>query len=240
LIAAFALKKWLYGVRGARPIHIELRHGMASFTFDDFPVSALRVGGAMLEQRGWRGTYYVVGGLMGTTENGLPMCSPDDVARCVERGHEVGHHTFTHVDCPKTASAALEREFRRNFQALGALASRNFAFPFGASDFRTQQLAGAAFDSCRGNQRGINGAETDLCALKAVALYESRPLDQVLGLIGDARRLGGWIIFYTHDISAMPSPFGCTPDYFDRVATAVVREGLAVGTVAECLARLGR
>jgi peptidoglycan/xylan/chitin deacetylase (PgdA/CDA1 family) len=42
------------------------REPMISFTFDDFPRSALHVAGRILEDHGIAGTYYVSLGLMGT------------------------------------------------------------------------------------------------------------------------------------------------------------------------------
>lgn len=168
------------------------------------------------------------------------MCGRDDVVRCGARGHEIAHHTYGHLNCPETATRDLRKDFERNFEALGATASRNFAYPFGARDFRTQRVSGAVFDSCRGNNAGINGKRTSLSALKAVALYEHRPVDEALRLVEEARRIRGWVIFYTHDVGPNPSRFGCTPGYFDRVAAAVAAAGLRVGTVRQCLSWIGR
>ena len=41
---------------------------LISFTFDDFPRSALTVGGEILERHGARGTYYASLGVMGKYE----------------------------------------------------------------------------------------------------------------------------------------------------------------------------
>jgi peptidoglycan/xylan/chitin deacetylase (PgdA/CDA1 family) len=241
-MGAYRLREFLYRKTGARLVDVQARQGVASFTFDDFPVSALEVGGDILERRGWRGTYYVAAGLMGRCENGWTVCDDADVRRCAERGHEVAHHTFGHLDCSDSSAATWIEDAERNFAALGDVATRNFAYPFGARDFRSQRLAGALFASCRGNNAGLNGAATDLNALAAVALYEERPLEPVLRLVEEARRQHAWIIFYTHDVAAVPSPYGCTPQRLERVAAAVAEAGLTVAPVGRCVEglRLGR
>ena len=39
-------------------------------------------------------------------------------------------------------------------------------------------------------------------------------------LIGDCARRGGWLIFYTHDVTPTPSPWGCSPGLFAAALAA--------------------
>jgi peptidoglycan/xylan/chitin deacetylase (PgdA/CDA1 family) len=75
-----------------------------SFSFDDFPRSALQVGGAILKSHGMRGTYYAAMGLMGKTspESG-PYFEAGELESLLKDGHELGSHTFGHSSC-RTAS----------------------------------------------------------------------------------------------------------------------------------------
>jgi hypothetical protein len=38
----------------------------------------------------------------------------------------------------------------------------------------------------------------------------------------------GWLIFFTHDVSDDPSPYGCSRKAFETVADAVARRGFRV------------
>src|ERR1700729_1099960 len=51
---------------------------LVSFTFDDIPETAFTHGARILEDRGARGTFYVAGGLCGTTEPERRLVSAAD------------------------------------------------------------------------------------------------------------------------------------------------------------------
>ena len=54
--------------------------------------------------------------------------------------------------------------------------------------------------------------------LKANKIYDNRfVLEDYYRLIRANAERRGWLIFYTHDISENPSPFGCTPREFEKV-----------------------
>src|SRR5882672_2281183 len=63
-----------------------------SFTFDDFPRSALHEGGAILKRYGVRGTFYVSMGLMGQDWPAGPGFLAQDLQEALGDGHELGCH----------------------------------------------------------------------------------------------------------------------------------------------------
>src|SRR6266446_1702902 len=77
-----------------RPLAIWTQVPLISFTFDDFPRSALVVGGAILNRHGSSGTYYTSLGLLGKDSPSGPICVPGDLRELRQRGHELGCHTF--------------------------------------------------------------------------------------------------------------------------------------------------
>src|SRR5207249_2808421 len=79
-----------------KPFTISTPEPIVSFTFDDFPRSALLVGGAILKQFGLRGTYYAAFGLIGTTGPSGRIFELEDVQPLLDQGHEIGCHTFDH------------------------------------------------------------------------------------------------------------------------------------------------
>src|ERR1041385_194185 len=81
-----------------RPLAIKTARPLISFSFDDFPKSAWRDGGAILEQSGARGTYYVCLGLLNQDTPTGQICNLSDLKALCERGHELGCHTYSHCD----------------------------------------------------------------------------------------------------------------------------------------------
>ena len=57
-------------------------------------------------------------------------------------------------------------------------------------------------------------------------------------LVDNATDRGGWLLFYTHDVSTNPSPFGCTPDDIERLASRALDKGAKLLAVREVMARL--
>src|SRR5437667_298185 len=116
-----------------RPGAVEWRGGVVSFTFDDFPRTALEAGGAILEKRGLRGTYYTSLGLAGTEGNQGPIADLDEIRALHQRGHELGCHTYSHLDCSRVTAPQIVDDLRRNADAFAAsldgFAPSNFAYP---------------------------------------------------------------------------------------------------------------
>jgi len=77
-----------------RPFKIENSVPYVSFTFDDFPRSALHTGGTILSQFGIRGTFYASLGLMGTMAPTGAIFEREDIKELLEQRHELGCHTF--------------------------------------------------------------------------------------------------------------------------------------------------
>ena len=88
-----------------------------SFTFDDFPRSALLNGGRILHDRGLAGTYYASLGLMGRTAPTGEIFKREDLEELIRQGHELGCHTFDHCDSWETAPAEFEASILRNRDA---------------------------------------------------------------------------------------------------------------------------
>jgi peptidoglycan/xylan/chitin deacetylase (PgdA/CDA1 family) len=211
-----------------RPQPVAWPGGVVSFTFDDFPKSALSVGGAILESHGLRGTYYTAAGVAGTDGDLGPMCDTSDVEAAHRRGHEIACHTFGHLDCSRTKTGALLADIDENATALSDLTGgrnpRNFAFPFGSVSFAAKAVVSHRFDSCRGTDRGINAGTADFANLRANPVGACGDEAQIRSLIDAARARAAWLVFYTHDVAETPSPYGCTPERFAAiVALAAAR-----------------
>lgn len=211
-----------------------------SFTFDDFPGSALHVGGAILTQFGLRATYYISLGLMGTEAPTGTICEPNDIKELLETGHELGCHTFSHCHSWETSPRVFEDSIIKNKQFLSELVPgatfRSLAYPILGPRIDTKRRAGRYFCCCRGGGQKFNEGETDLNFLKAFFLEKSRDdpgfIKQVIDQNCEAR---GWLIFATHDVSETHTPYGCTPSFFEDIVKYSVDSGARILPVAEAL-----
>jgi peptidoglycan/xylan/chitin deacetylase (PgdA/CDA1 family) len=215
------------------------RGPIVSFTFDDFPRSALETGGAILRSYRAHGTYYAAMGLKGGGgELGEFFCD-EDLKCLLAEGHELGSHTFSHLSCRTTPLPAFQADVQKGREAItnftGRSESHQFAYPFGHVTLRAKSRVGAQMSSCRGVWGGVNVSPVDSNLLRANHLYsatfDSGAIEHLLR-VNDRRR--GWLVFYTHDVRDNPSPWGCRPGQFEavlRLATRMRVRFLTVGGV---------
>lgn len=227
-----------------RTLRMRNRRPIVSFTFDDAPRSAYTEGAAILERAGACGTYYVCGGLCDTSAEGMEFIRSADFAQLNERGHELACHTFSHVRVPSLNREGIVAELDRNRQFVEAACAdvmlRNFSYPFGDVSPASRLAAQSRFSSCRGINAGVNHGMVDLGLLKAISIYD-RVLDRkiVERHLDQAIRSNGWLIFYTHDVDARPSPYGTSPDLLEELVSWTAKLGFATLTVRNALGEIG-
>ena len=47
-------------------------------------------------------------------------------------------------------------------------------------------------------------------------------------ILDEAKETNGWVIFFTHDVSDNPSPYGCLPRQLADVVQAVIDRGIEI------------
>jgi Polysaccharide deacetylase len=223
-----------------RRLPMRNRLPLISFTFDDFPRSALHAGGEILEAFGYRGTYYASFGLMGTRAPTGEIFLPTDIPVLFRHGHELACHTYDHHNAWETDPAAFEASIRKNRKALeefDARASfRSFSYPITEPHPITKRLAGTHFESCRGGGQMHNAKELDLGLLRSFFIEKSREHpEHIQQAIDQNCRDGGWLIFSTHDVSETPTRFGCTPGLLHQIVQMAADSGAAILPVASAL-----
>jgi peptidoglycan/xylan/chitin deacetylase (PgdA/CDA1 family) len=216
---------------------------IVSFTFDDAPASAATHGAAILEESGIRGTYYLCGGLLGGVGDLSPILDRAQAKRLAEAGHEIGCHTYAHTDVRCRRWPALRSGLARNAEVLaeitGGAALRSFAYPHGGISFGKKLRLQSSFETCRGIYPGINVRKVDVGLLKAVPLYSGElDLAAALRWIEAAVSTSGWLVFFTHDVSDDPTPFGVTPDLLRSVVRSAIATGCACIPVGDAADRL--
>ncbi len=229
-----------------KPFRMKNSAPLVSFTFDDAPDSAYFNGASILEEHGARGTFYIASGLCGTVEpkHYWKHMTLGQVRGLRERGHEIGCHTFSHINVENIGASSMEEECRNNDICLtnncGSIPLANFAFPYGAVTIARKLQLQRRFDSCRGILEGVNAGKIDLALLKAVELCNRNLTpDKLQHMLRETYGCNGWLIFYTHDVADAPSEIGCTPGLLRSAIHATQAMGLACVTVREALVRIG-
>lgn len=221
-----------------RPLVINTRFPLVSFTFDDFPRSALLTGGAILKRFGVAGTYYASFGLLGKQSDTGTMFLREDLDTLLQQGHELGCHTLEHCHAGDTKSIVFEDSVIKNQLALSELlpgvAFKTLSYPKSQPRAWTKRRVERHFVCCRGGGQTFNAGTADLNCLSAFFLEQSRNNpDAIKNLIGQNQRARGWLIFATHDICDTPTPWGCTPEFFEYIVRHVVSSGARILPVVE-------
>jgi peptidoglycan/xylan/chitin deacetylase (PgdA/CDA1 family) len=216
---------------------------MISFTFDDFPRCALSVGGRMLTEHGRRGTYYGAMGLMGRKSSAGPMFTRADLDDLLTAGHELACHTLDHTSCLSVRTGKFVDECADNRRKAATMLSgyelRNFSFPHGHVTLPAKHLLRSAYETCRSIEWGINSDPVDLGFLRANPIYSRLEIGALKQLIHDNNRVKGWLVLYTHDVALNPSPYGCTPEYFEEILHCALDSGADILTIHEAASRYG-
>lgn len=209
-----------------------------SFTFDDFPRSALSKGGAILRSKGFSGTYYVSLGLAGKQIETGAMFTVEDLQAAVEQGHELGCHTFNHCHAWDTDPRLFEKAIVENGRALHEIipgaSFKSLSFPIGLPRALTKRIVSKYFSCCRGGGQTFNIGEVDLNCLSAYFLEQSRDNpDAVKRMIDQNFQAGGWLIFATHDVCESPTRWGCSPEFFEEVVQYSAKSGAQILPVVQ-------
>lgn len=224
-----------------RRVDIAPARAIVSFSFDDVPVSALSNGADVLERHGVRGTFYAAGGIDGREFDGQEMLSDTGYRDLAQRGHEIGHHTFSHRT-PWALGRDYAQDLARNDSYLAPILggpARNFAYPYGRSSPGARKLLSQRFRSSRGVETGINRLASDRDLLRSVGVLGGSATADLVRWIDDAVAAPGWLIFFTHDVQERPSPYGTTPAVLDALVAHAIANGAEVFTVDAALDRLG-
>ena len=220
-------------------IRPRLERGLVSFTFDDCPVSVRDTALPMLAAKGWRGTLYAALGLEGLDNHLGPHMGAADYKAAHDAGHEIGDHTYSHLDPMRAGVGLTLADVNRNRIALeeaGIPAPTTFAYPYGEVTPALKRALRERFALLRGIH-SPQDATLDLSLAASQRLYSAH-MDDVMKALRIAAEQNYWLILFTHDVREDCSEFGCTPGEFGQVVDAVAELGLDVVPVADALERV--
>jgi peptidoglycan/xylan/chitin deacetylase (PgdA/CDA1 family) len=163
--------------------------GAVALTFDDGFASFATEAAPLLRRHGFPATLFVVTGRVGADNRWgdradpgipvLPLLDWDALGRLQEEGFRLGGHTRTHPRLPALSTPAIEEELGRAAEELERRLGRRptaFAYPYGAVDGRTGELAARWYRlACTTELRGLGAAENPLRLPRLDAWYLRNP-----------------------------------------------------------------
>lgn len=230
--------QWL----SAAPTLVAPDRPVISFTFDDFPKSAL-AGADLIESAGGKAGFFACTSLMGKRSPLMgEMFDASTLCELAMRGHEIGSHTHSHVDCAKLDVKRVEKDVGQNLVALAEAGLEttvsSFAYPYGETSFSTKRWVADVFAMARGIAPGVNVGPADRAQLRAVELGDSAASRRrAREMMKTCLKSKGWLIFFTHDVSRSPSSFGASHDLIKELVDRAVNGGavLAAPTIGAVL-----
>lgn len=212
--------------------------GVLTICFDDFPKSAAANGAPALEAFGARGTYFASGGFAGGQDHAGPMFDAGDVIGLSRRGHEIGCHTFSHLDCAQASVENVIADVERNARALKAMGLdsnlESFAFPYGEASPAAKRALAQKFTAIRGVRADLNRGSCDRGLLKSACIDGGEAqIDRATGLIAAAARNPAWVVLFAHGVEHSEGDWACTPDQLSTCLRAARAVGLDVLTFGE-------
>ena len=217
---------------------------VVTFTFDDFPKSALN-GADIVEKQGGRAGFYACTSLMGLRSPMLgEMFDASTLVELTSRGHEIGAHSHTHLDCARHNLSKIERDIGENLVALSEAGHAGnvsaFAYPYGETTFEAKRWVSDVFVTGRGILPGVNVGETDRSQLRAVELTSSAASRRrALAMLKNCISTKGWLFFFTHDVSSSPSPQGAPDFLIEELAKRAFEGGAILGAPTSAAALVG-
>lgn len=212
---------------------------VVSLCFDDFPESAASQGAAVLQQAGARGTFYTCFGLLGQEGYGGKLAQLWQVQALQEAGHEIGCHTYNHVNASFNALEKFSKACAENKKTADALSIKllQFSYPEGGMSRNSKQFIKQNYQSARGGFYGINKGGIDVHCLRSVPLYMNR-LQKISSYVDALAAKGGWLILYTHDVSNTPSEQGISLQALGDVLKTLRQKNIAIRPVGQVVQTL--
>jgi peptidoglycan/xylan/chitin deacetylase (PgdA/CDA1 family) len=223
-------------------VRFALERPMLSISFDDAPVSAADDGAKIVEAADARATYFISAGLCGRDGPTGPNMDAAQVKALAARGHEIGCHSFNHLDCGQAKLGEIEHEIdlnRRRLAEVGVRRPRTFAYPYGDVSRDAKRVLGRQFRAARALHPGLVENGCDLNQMPAVGIEGEGGEAHASTWLDRAAARKAWLILYTHDVRDDPSDWGCTPDALERLIEKAKALGFEIATVTDALDLIG-
>lgn len=224
-----------------REVPVDLERPLVSLTFDDCPQSVIQNALPMIEQEGWTTTLYLSCKMCSSDNHLGRLMDEADIRPAHESGHEIGDHTFSHLDAFEVSPQEYLQDIEKNQETLARLGvpeSRTFAYPYGQINPTIKRLMGHRFSAARGITAQTHTDKVDLNQIGSAQLYHGVDIEHAITRIKNMSANPGWLTLFSHDVAPSPSKYGCTPDDLRRILKALKDVDAEVLTVVDAIDRI--
>lgn len=188
-----------------------LRRALVSVTFDDIWKTVITEGLKPLNERGWKGSFYVTRRFAELATN-PEYAKTKDIQQLIQQGHEVGSHSDVHPLMSTLDVDDVYHELENSYHYLEGLGQtpEGIAYPFGdfsaAVERQTQRFYGYA----RTSLVGLNDKSLNRFRLRIVPVTQTSTTAELKQWVDFAKASQTWLIFLFHDLSNTPGDFEYT------------------------------
>lgn len=209
----------------------------ASITFDDGWLSSFTNGEHVLEEFGYKGTFYLNPGAL-NTENFMTTAM---VVELIAKGHQLGSHTEDHIDLTSYSPDSIIKQLDDANSALRKLGIQDidFASPYGKIDQRVLPYVMKRSLTHRGTDIGVNTKQNyNPSQLMGLFVRNTTTDDELRRMIQQAQDSNGWLILIYHQIESSQSPFIVDTQTLRRHLQILKESGVKVETVRKAAGEL--
>jgi len=182
----------------------EFKDAAVTFTFDDAYLNHFKIAMPMLEQRGFRGTFYVVTSRVGDGQT--PVW--DTLAAIAAKGHEIGSHTVNHAlmatiypSNKDSSKMELDSSKRRIDRHIFPEKCETMCWPGGSVNYQSTVLGSQYYISCRGSGYILQpNIPYDFYNVYSKGPYSDTTSQIMNGWVDQVITKKGWLIDRIHGI----------------------------------------
>ena len=209
---------------------------LVSITFDDGWESAHMNGVPLLDQLGYKATFYLNPAAIDTTG----FVNSDQVTALAKNGHELASHGYEHLNFTTLDTQSIDHQLRHAgeyFKQVHKQHTVQFSVPFGGTDNQVNHYARNYYASLRGTESGINTRQ-NLDPYNLLVLYignDTTPA-KLANALAEVKANNGWLILVYHrvDTNTQGEPV-VSPAQFQQQLDILKKSNLTVKTVSEAM-----
>lgn len=211
---------------------------LLSITFDDGWESAYVNGVPLLDQYGYKATFYINPAALDTAD--YSFMTSDQVAALQKSGHELASHGYQHLDFTTLDKPSIDFQLSYAYQYFNQVhnePSVDFATPFGGTDSQVTYYARKYYASLRGTDSGLNTRQ-NFNPYNLLVLYigKDTPVSKLADSLAEAQANNDWLILVYHriDTSTQGEPV-ISPTQFQQQLDTIKQSGITVLPVTNAL-----
>lgn len=220
----------------------QFQEPLVSITFDDGWKSVNQNAAPIMDQYGYKGTFYLNPSALGTSN----FVSREQVDRLASQSNQIGSHGYSHADMTAINAEELDYQLhhaRTGFDSREQIKALDFAAPYGKIDAEVQFFARKYFRSLRSINSGLNTRQNfDPYNIKVLYISSNTPDSEIKKALAEAKSLHGWLVLVYHRIQTTddrPTAAGesavITPQHFKQQLKLIQQSNITVKTVGSAL-----